>query len=358
MTGFLTYPRRDGAWRTAGRRRAGLVAVAVRAGVVRIGTEAPRPGERLGESVEQTEPRSAPLQSDHPRERNAPESERVLPKGVTAPMDRPQQQAATDAVSNARNASSMAPLSRNARQQARAALPDEAAAPPADSKPLAGINRGEPRPSSNPRPMSAQALPAAQHGPRFRAEPPQAPLSDAALAGRNIAARERPSIVQVTIDRIDVRAPSSPAARKAATARPAAAGGFAVRLSARWRKGRAAMSSPLAIGAVSAVLRNLLDNGLIEAGAAMGTTVNVSAVAPDTDRSRQSRRYPATERVPAPGDAEPGMAECRTAVAQRDQRRAPDQRAARAGPALRADGLWPDRLRGRDTARLRHASSA
>lgn len=42
------------------------------------------------------------------------------------------------------------------------------------------------------------------------------------------------------------------------------------------------MSSPLAIGAVSAVLRNLLDNGLVEAGAAIGTTVNVSAVAPDT----------------------------------------------------------------------------
>ena len=42
------------------------------------------------------------------------------------------------------------------------------------------------------------------------------------------------------------------------------------------------MSSPLAIGAVSAVLRNLLDNGLVEAGAAMGSTVTVSAVAPDT----------------------------------------------------------------------------
>lgn len=42
------------------------------------------------------------------------------------------------------------------------------------------------------------------------------------------------------------------------------------------------MSSPLAIGAVSAVLRNLLDNGLVEAGAAMGSTVAVSAVAPDT----------------------------------------------------------------------------
>lgn len=42
------------------------------------------------------------------------------------------------------------------------------------------------------------------------------------------------------------------------------------------------MSSPLAIGAVSAVLRNLLDNGLIEAGAALGNVVKVSAVAPDT----------------------------------------------------------------------------
>jgi hypothetical protein len=41
------------------------------------------------------------------------------------------------------------------------------------------------------------------------------------------------------------------------------------------------MSSPLAIGAVSAVLRNLLDNGMIEAGAAIGSTVNVTAVAPD-----------------------------------------------------------------------------
>lgn len=42
------------------------------------------------------------------------------------------------------------------------------------------------------------------------------------------------------------------------------------------------MSSPLAIGAVSAVLRNLLDDGLIQAGVALGTSVNVTAVAPDT----------------------------------------------------------------------------
>ena len=41
------------------------------------------------------------------------------------------------------------------------------------------------------------------------------------------------------------------------------------------------MSSPLAIGAVSAVLRNLLDNGMVDAGPAVGP-VKVTAVAPDT----------------------------------------------------------------------------
>lgn len=40
------------------------------------------------------------------------------------------------------------------------------------------------------------------------------------------------------------------------------------------------MSSPLAIGAVSAVLRNLLDNGIVEE-VPLGTTVNVTALAPD-----------------------------------------------------------------------------
>ena len=43
------------------------------------------------------------------------------------------------------------------------------------------------------------------------------------------------------------------------------------------------MSSPLAIGAVSAVLRNLLDNGIID-DAPLGTTVAVTAMAPDTIR--------------------------------------------------------------------------
>jgi hypothetical protein len=41
------------------------------------------------------------------------------------------------------------------------------------------------------------------------------------------------------------------------------------------------VSSPLAIGAVSAVLRNLLDNGIVEQ-VALGTTVKVTAAAPDT----------------------------------------------------------------------------
>ncbi len=40
------------------------------------------------------------------------------------------------------------------------------------------------------------------------------------------------------------------------------------------------MSSPLAVGAVSAVLRNLLDNGMVEVGVPIGS-VKVTAVAPD-----------------------------------------------------------------------------
>src|SRR5262252_633599 len=40
------------------------------------------------------------------------------------------------------------------------------------------------------------------------------------------------------------------------------------------------MSSPLAVGAVSAVLRNLLDNGMIDVGAPL-SPVKVTAVAPD-----------------------------------------------------------------------------
>ncbi|MBT9525347.1 MAG: DUF4255 domain-containing protein [Rhizobacter sp.] len=51
------------------------------------------------------------------------------------------------------------------------------------------------------------------------------------------------------------------------------------------------MSSPLAIGAVSAVLRNLLDNGIVEQ-VALGTTVNVTAGAPDLVRLESSEDPP------------------------------------------------------------------
>ena len=41
------------------------------------------------------------------------------------------------------------------------------------------------------------------------------------------------------------------------------------------------MSTALAIGAVSAVLRNILDNGLVDAAVAVGAPVKVTAIAPD-----------------------------------------------------------------------------
>src|SRR5690606_7375408 len=67
-------------------------------------------------------------------------------------------------------------------------------------------------------------------------------------------------------------APASPA-RRSRAAEPA-------RLPAQEA---VAVSSPLAIGAVSAVLRNLLDDAMITSVApALGTTVTVTAVAPDT----------------------------------------------------------------------------
>ena len=51
------------------------------------------------------------------------------------------------------------------------------------------------------------------------------------------------------------------------------------------------MSSPLAIGAVSAVLRNLLDNGLVDVGAPL-SPVKVTAVAPDTIKLEEANPPP------------------------------------------------------------------
>jgi hypothetical protein len=52
------------------------------------------------------------------------------------------------------------------------------------------------------------------------------------------------------------------------------------------------MSSPLAIGAVSAVVRNLLDNGMVDVGVPIGS-VRVTAVAPDTIDLDDSNSTPA-----------------------------------------------------------------
>ena len=189
-----------------------------------------------------------------------------------------------------------------------------------------------------------------------RRPPRPAPLSEAVVASRTTVEREpragRPrhhrSHRGARAARYAAAAPAAPRADRSRRSRSpticAASGGR--------------MSSPLAIGAVSAVLRNLLDNGLIEAGDAMGVTVNVSAVAPDTIDLDDAEASAAAQSLPVPGHAQSGLAQCRAAVAQRGQRRAADQRAAGARPALCAHRLRPRRFPGRDPARLRHAPAA
>ena len=106
-----------------------------------------------------------------------------------------------------------------------------------------------------------------------------------ALTGRasRSGATAGPDVVHVSIGRVEVRAtlppPAVPSRRRRAVPDEAGIRTVAARLPA-WQAG-AAMSSPLAIGAVSAVLRNLLDNGMVEADPPMGA-IKVTAVAPDT----------------------------------------------------------------------------
>ncbi len=88
-----------------------------------------------------------------------------------------------------------------------------------------------------------------------------------------------PPAVRVHIGRLEVRANLTEAPEQPTGQRPApTAGAGARRLPPRQAGG--GMSSPLAIGAVSAVLRNLLDNGFIDVGAPL-SPVKVTAVAPD-----------------------------------------------------------------------------
>jgi hypothetical protein len=164
--------------------------------------------------------------------------------------------------------------------------------PPASLRGRVSAERIDGAPSPASRPANADPAPSRQAArasataPHDGAAPPHVPrrpMSAPALAERHAAAAEPRPVVHVTIDRIDVRAPAAPP--RPATAPRVRNAAPSVSLADYLRQGGAhargqAMSSPLAIGAVSAVLRNLLDNGMVEQ-VALGTTVNVTATAPD-----------------------------------------------------------------------------
>ncbi|OIQ70489.1 hypothetical protein GALL_478960 [mine drainage metagenome] len=179
--------------------------------------------QQLGEFVDQTERRSAPTaspQTDGSRDRSAPDGERARLDRIIAPGDwrddRPPKQPAREAVLNLRGAGAPQMLSslQSVGQYARPQPLGDPATRPVGAGPPTPVDRAEPQPRSNPRPTSAAASPAVPSIPRLRAQSHQAPLSDAAVAGRAVAARHERPVIHVTIDRIDVRAPSSPAVPK------------------------------------------------------------------------------------------------------------------------------------------------
>ena len=113
------------------------------------------------------------------------------------------------------------------------------------------------------------------------------------------------------------------------------------------------MSSALAIAGVTAVLKDLLDGGMIDHNLAgtMGQGVMVSALAPDCDRARQRRRAARLNLFLHQATPNAALAQCRLPLA-RPGRRAHRQSAARARPALSAD-----RLRHASTSRPRSCSA-
>ena len=116
------------------------------------------------------------------------------------------------------------------------------------------------------------------------------------------------------------------------------------------------MSSPLAIGAVSAVLRNLLDNGMVDVGPAVGS-VKVTAVAPDTIKLDDPDAGPSLNLFLYRVSPNPGLAQ-RATARLRHQRHPADEPAAGARPALPAHRVRRERLPRRDPARLRDVGPA
>ena len=249
-------------------------------------------------------------------------------------------------------ASTAAPeLAAPARRRRRRAAATHASATPFEREPRRSPRRPPPRragvaPAAVPlrRPLAPCAAAAARPGRRARDARPRA---------------EEPPPVRVHIGRLEVRA--NVAASRAARSEPRAASRRAAGAASSLGRttcagsGRRAMSTPLAIGAVSAVLRNLLDNGLVDVGAPLGP-VNVTAVAPDRIDLDDAEAPPSLNlflyRTSQPGLGRGRACRPSTATARA---LAP---AARARPPLPAHRVRRRRLPGRDPARLRDAPPA
>ena len=123
----------------------------------------------------------------------------------------------------------------------------------------------------------------------------------------------------------------------------------------------AVVSTALAIAGVTAVLRDLLNDGLINqnvSGVARAARVTVTALPPDRVAAEDGTEATAAQPVPAPGHAQPRLAQRGPALARRRRPHAPEQSAARAQPALPDLCLRRGGSARRDPARLRHAAAA
>ena len=140
--------------------------------------------------------------------------------------------------------------------------------------------------------------------------PRAAPVAPATVVIPDEPPRPDPeSVVHITIGRVEVRAtpsstPSRPPRQPSGTSRDVPRG---VPRSTRARV--VAMSSPLAIATVTAVLKDLLNDGLVNSdlSASVGT-VTVSALPPEPRRHRQRRAEPA-QPLPLPGHGERRLAQ-------------------------------------------------
>ena len=274
-------PGRDGAWRTPGRAprasrcRRALRRVVWRAPIAANGSAGGkfcRPWRRGG-SMRPAGPLDAHAGADRPRAGQAADS--VTTRVDVRPLETPR------------------PLSMDSRAVAAEPAVTPRAMPESRGNP-SGVDRAAQPTSGTSRRTGIRKLQrAGACGGTLRqpaAVAPAAPLRDAIIAGRPQQRGQRPSC-HPRHHRPDrrTRAGASPPAAAAQTSAQRSLRVPSPTICAAAPAG-ATMSSPLAIGAVSAVLRNLLDNGLVEAGAAMGSTVDRERGRARHDRPRESPR--------------------------------------------------------------------